>query len=54
MKERYKDNKSYVKGMDVEGHHLMGYSRVVDDSRGVPNWVHAVGSSEKKRKGGDG
>lgn len=30
LKERYKDNKSYVKGMDEEGHHILGYSRVRD------------------------
>lgn len=30
LKERYKDNKSYVKGMDEDAHHIMGYSRVLD------------------------
>lgn len=30
LKQRYKDNKSYVKGMDEEAHHILGYSRVLD------------------------
>ena len=28
--EIYRDNKSYVRGMDDDGHHVMGYSRVMD------------------------
>ena len=55
LKERYKDNKSYVRGMDLEGHHLIGYSRVVEDSHvKAPSWITGFGSSEKKRMGGDG
>ena len=41
--------------MDLEGHHLMGYSRVVEDSHiHAPGWITGSGSSGKKRLGGDG
>jgi hypothetical protein len=30
LKERYKDNKSYVRGMDEQAHHILGYSRLLD------------------------
>ena len=38
LKERYKDNKSYVPGMDEEGHHVLGYSKRTDRSRS-PGWM---------------
>lgn len=40
LKERYKDNKSYVKGMDDSGHHIMGYSRHMDSSVEKKNWLY--------------
>ena len=30
LKERYKDKKSYMRGMEEEAHHILGYSRVTD------------------------
>ena len=40
--------------MDPEGHYMMGYSRVMDESYyKKPIWMGGHGS-EMKRKGGDG
>lgn len=51
LKERYKDNKSYVKGMDEEGHHILGYSRVRDSRPiyGQQNKFSWLSGSDKKR-----
>jgi hypothetical protein len=38
LKDRYKDNKSYVKGMDEEGHHILGYSKYRESSKS-PGWL---------------
>jgi hypothetical protein len=46
LKDRYKDNKSYVKGMDDEGHHILGYSKKSDHSKS-PGWLS---NSRKVRK----
>lgn len=32
LKQRYKDNKFYTKGMDEEAHHIPGYSRFLDST----------------------
>lgn len=48
LKERYKDNKSYVKGMDEEGHHMLGYSRQLDNSLG--NSQSWLSNSRKARR----
>jgi hypothetical protein len=37
LKDRYKDNKSYVRGMDEEGHHILGYSKKSDSKS--PEWL---------------
>lgn len=40
LKERYKDNKSYVKGMDEEAHHIPGYSRILDPTANLErSWL---------------
>ncbi len=46
LKDRYKDNKSYVKGMDEEGHHILGYSKYRESSRS-PGWLS---NSRKARR----
>jgi hypothetical protein len=46
LKDRYKDNKSYSKGMDEEGHHIVGYSKKSDHSKS-PGWLT---NSQKSRK----
>lgn len=47
LKDRYKDNKSYVKGMDEEGHHILGYSRNMSSNSKSPTWL---ANSQKRKK----